>query len=101
MAVRSAMGIAALAGVMATGGAYAQDEAAEVEEVVVTGSRIKRTTNTESQTVITITAADMKLTGEVTVADALCFIRNTIPRTRVVGCNGVSCGTKNIVAMGP
>ncbi len=71
MAVRSAMGIAALAGVMATGGAYAQDEAAEVEEVVVTGSRIKRTTNTESQTVITITAADMKLTGEVTVADAL------------------------------
>ena len=71
MAVRSAMGIAALAGVMATGGAYAQDEAAEVEEVVVLGSRIKRTTNTESQTVISITAADMKLTGEVTVADAL------------------------------
>jgi len=71
MAIKSAMGIAALAGVMATGGAYAQDEAAEVEEVVVTGSRIKRTTNTESQTVITITAADMKLTGEVTVADAL------------------------------
>jgi iron complex outermembrane receptor protein len=71
MAVRSAMGIVAFAGVMATGGAYAQEESAEVEEVVVLGSRIKRTTNTESQTIISITAADMKLTGEVTVADAL------------------------------
>ena len=71
MAVRSAMGIVAITGVMATGGAYAQEESAEVEEVVVLGSRIKRTTNTESQTVISITAADMKLTGEVTVADAL------------------------------
>ena len=52
---------------------FAQDsgESLEVEEIVVTGSRIKRVTGNESQTVLTITAEDMKLTGEVSVADAL------------------------------
>lgn len=51
----------------------AQDtnEEVEVEEVVVTGSRIKRPTAPSSQTVISITAQDMKLSGDVSVADAL------------------------------
>ncbi len=39
MAVKTAMGIAAVTGVMATGSVYAQDET--LEEVVVTGSLIK------------------------------------------------------------
>jgi iron complex outermembrane receptor protein len=74
MAVRSALGLAAVASVMSAGLAFGQDadeKELQVEEVLVTGSRIKRTSNTESQTVISITAADMKLTGEVSVADAL------------------------------
>ncbi len=74
LAVRSALGLAAVASAMSAGLAFGQDadeQEVEVEEVVVTGSRIKRTTNTESQYVVSITAADMKLTGEVSVADAL------------------------------
>ena len=47
------------------------DEAEALEEVVVTGSRIKRTLNTASQEVITITAEEMRITGDVSVADAL------------------------------
>ncbi|MDA1352833.1 MAG: TonB-dependent receptor [Proteobacteria bacterium] len=51
----------------------AQDtnEEIEVEEITVTGSRIKRATAPLSQTVISITAQDMKLSGDVSVADAL------------------------------
>jgi iron complex outermembrane recepter protein len=51
----------------------AQDtnEEIEVEEITVTGSRIKRATAPVSQTVISITAQDMKLSGDVSVADAL------------------------------
>ncbi|MCS5594831.1 MAG: TonB-dependent receptor [Porticoccaceae bacterium] len=51
----------------------AQDtnEEIEIEEISVTGSRIKRTKAPESQTVISITAQDMKLSGDVSVADAL------------------------------
>ncbi len=73
-AVRSALGLATFATAMSSGLIYAQEveeQEVDVEEVVVTGSRIKRTTNTESQYVVSITAADMKLTGEVSVADAL------------------------------
>ncbi len=47
------------------------DEAEALEEVVVTGSRIKRTLNTASQEVITITAEEMRITGDISVADAL------------------------------
>ena len=69
-AIRAALGASLLVSVAMP--AFAQDaNDVEVEEVVITGSKIKRTTNTESQYVVSITAADMKLTGEVTVADAL------------------------------
>ena len=47
LAVRSALGLAAVASAMSAGLAFGQDvdgQEAEVEEVVVTGSRIKRTT---------------------------------------------------------
>ena len=55
---------------------HAQTDAASepgsaLEEVVVTGSRIKRTVNTVSQETITITAEDMDIAGDISVADAL------------------------------
>lgn len=53
--------------------AWAEEENAEeiVEEVVVTGSRIKRTGNTLSRPVISMTADAMTASGAVSVADAL------------------------------
>jgi iron complex outermembrane receptor protein len=48
-----------------------EDSAEELEEIVVTGSRIKRTLNTASQEVLTITAEDMDIAGDISVADAL------------------------------
>lgn len=54
---------------------FAQEAAATddamIEEIVTTGSRIKRSTNTQSQEIITITAEDMQLSGDISVADAL------------------------------
>lgn len=73
-AIKVAMGIGAFAMVMPFSGyAFAQDDSAEeqVEEVIVTGSRIKRSVGADSQTVITISAEDMKVAGSVSVADAL------------------------------
>lgn len=47
-------------------------EAKETEEVLVTGSRISRSTlNTISQETIVISAEDMKIQGDISVADAL------------------------------
>lgn len=71
-AIKFAMGVSAFAAFMPLAGvAFAQDDSADVDEVIVTGSRIKRTTNTDSQSIITITAEDMKISGDVSVADAL------------------------------
>jgi iron complex outermembrane receptor protein len=74
LAVRSALGLATVASAMSAGLAFGQDadgQEVDVEAVLVTVPRIQRTTNTESQYVVSITAADMKLTGKVSVADAL------------------------------
>ncbi len=51
----------------------AQDSASDepIEEIVTTGSRIKRSTNTQSQEIITFTIEDMELSGDVSVAEAL------------------------------
>ena len=71
-AVKTALGVGSIVAFMPLAGlAVAQNAADEVEEVTVIGSRIKRSTNTESQTVISITAADMKISGNLSVADAL------------------------------
>ena len=63
----------------------AQEDDAEVketEEVLVTGSRITRSTlNTISQETIVISAEDMKIQGDISVADAL---RSSKPGTRSV-----------------
>ena len=66
----SSVGLAtALAG---PGLVWAEEEAIEeVEEVVVTGSRIQRTENTQSRPVVTITGADLIASGAISVADAL------------------------------
>jgi iron complex outermembrane receptor protein len=42
-----------------------------LEEVVVTGSRIKRTMDTQSQEMITFTAEQMNIAGDVSVSEAL------------------------------
>ena len=48
------------------------DEAAPVEEIIVTGSLISRSTlNTVAQETIIISAEDMKIQGDISVADAL------------------------------
>ena len=74
-AVRYAIGITTGALMLSGGYSYAQDNetdsAEAVEEVVVTGSRIKRSTNTQSQEIITINAEDMEIQGDISVADAL------------------------------
>ncbi|MEP1383298.1 MAG: TonB-dependent receptor plug domain-containing protein, partial [Paraglaciecola sp.] len=51
--------------------AVAQEAVDEAEKITVTGSRIKRTDLEGSSPVISITAADIKLEGDFTVADAL------------------------------
>ena len=50
---------------------FAADESAEVERIEVTGSRIKRSDLEGASPVTTITADDMKVEGNFTVADAL------------------------------
>jgi iron complex outermembrane receptor protein len=72
--VRYAIGLTT--GALMLSGGYVQaqetDETAQpVEEVLVTGSRIKRSTNTQSQEIITINAEDMEIQGDISVADAL------------------------------
>jgi len=78
-AIKAALSATLLAGIAVPSLAQVEEqavanEAAEeemVEEVYVTGSRIKRSTNTESQSIVTLSAEDMKISGDVSVADAL------------------------------
>ncbi len=74
LATATALGVASL-GSMIANPVFAQDQDADeellVEEVVVTGSRIKRTMDTQSQEIITFTAEDMQLSGDISVSDAL------------------------------
>lgn len=51
--------------------AIAEESEAMMEEVVVTGSRIKRSINTGSQEIITFTAEEMQLSGDISISDAL------------------------------
>jgi len=73
LATATALGVASL-GSMLANPVFAQDQDEEellVEEVVVTGSRIKRSTQTQSQEIITFTAEDMQISGDISVSDAL------------------------------
>ena len=70
-AIRASIGASLLLSAAMPLMAQDTNEEIEVEEVVVTGSRIKRATAPASQSVISITAQDMKLSGDVSVADAL------------------------------
>ncbi|GEA11768.1 TonB-dependent receptor [Alteromonas sp. KUL49] len=63
---------AASAAMIAPNAAFAQEaEMDAVEKIEVTGSRIKRTDLEGASPVVSITAADIKLEGDFTVADAL------------------------------
>jgi len=76
LAMAAALGVFS-AGSMLANSVYAADDAdqaddeALLEEVVVTGSRIARTLDTQSQEIITFTAEDMNIAGDISVTDAL------------------------------
>ena len=70
-AIRATIGASLLFNVAMPAFAQTDGEEAAVEEITVTGSRIKRTTGQDSQEIITISAEDMKVSGDISVADAL------------------------------
>lgn len=76
VALATALGVFSVGSMLASS-VYAADEAdqadeeALLEEVVVTGSRIARTMDTNSQEIITFTAEDMNLAGDISVTEAL------------------------------
>jgi len=76
LAMATALGVFSAGSMLATS-VYAADEAdqaddeALLEEVVVTGSRIARTMDTQSQEIITFTAEDMNIAGDISVTEAL------------------------------
>ncbi len=74
IAMAAVFGVASAGSMMSTA-VHAQEATATddqmIEEIVTTGSRIKRSTNTESQEIITFTAEEMKLSGDISVSDAL------------------------------
>lgn len=72
--VRLALAVGAVSTAAISGNAMAQEEAAQndsVEKISVTGSRIKRSDLEGSSPVLSITAENIKLEGDFTVADAL------------------------------
>ncbi|WP_325050616.1 TonB-dependent receptor plug domain-containing protein [Pseudoalteromonas sp. T1lg48] len=62
---------AASTAVLSANAMAAEEGAEEVERIEVTGSRIKRTDLEGAAPVMSITAADIKMEGDFTVADAL------------------------------
>ena len=86
MAVKSAMGLAALAGTMAAGNVYSQDEA--LEEVVVTGSLLKREGFESSSPVIVASSVDIKASGISKIEDFL----NNLPQLDAADNSYVSNG---------
>lgn len=75
VAVATALGMTSFGGVLGNV-AYAQEADSYsdddvIEEIITTGSRIKRSTNTQSQEIITFTFEDMELSGDVSISDAL------------------------------
>jgi iron complex outermembrane recepter protein len=71
-AVRLAIAFGAVSTAAFSASSFAAEESAEkVERIQVTGSRIKRTDLEGASPVVSITAADIKMEGDFTVADAL------------------------------
>ena len=73
-AVTAALSASALGTVSTALPVWAEDGATEIEEVVVTGSRIKRAVDDEATPVTVINATDLEVSGYNSVADVL---RNT------------------------
>ncbi|WP_444908771.1 TonB-dependent receptor plug domain-containing protein [Microbulbifer sp. TRSA005] len=70
-AVKGALGLTAAAIMIPAMPVFAQEDAALVEEVVVTGSRIKRTNFDQSAQNVSIDREDIDAIGALTVADVL------------------------------
>ena len=71
LAVRSALGLAAVASSMSTGLAFGQDGASEIEEVLVTGSRIARADLEGANPVTVISREQMLKTGAPSIGEIL------------------------------
>ena len=71
LAVRAALAAGALATAVAAPTAFAQDEAADLDRVTVTGSRIKRTDIEGALPVTVIDRETIELSGKTSVADLL------------------------------
>lgn len=71
MAVRSALGLAAVASAMSTGLAFGQGEVAQIEEVLVTGSRIARADLEGANPVTVINREQILRTGSPTIGEIL------------------------------
>ena len=88
IAVKSVLGVAALSSAMAGGLAYAQDDEAKIEEVLVTGSRIART-DLESASPVTV------LTRETLVATGVTDIGSLIQRMPSASGSPIGTTTNN------
>jgi outer membrane receptor protein involved in Fe transport len=75
--------------------AYAQDEATDVDVVVVTGSRIPQPNLTTTSPVNTISSADVKLQGSTRVEDVV----NNLPQTFATQGSTVSNGSTGTAAV--
>jgi outer membrane receptor protein involved in Fe transport len=94
MAIKGALGLAALAGTMAAGTIYAQDET--LEEVVVTGSLIKREDGFESASPVMISsAAEIDATGINKIEDFL----NSLPQLEAGQNSYVSNGASGTASL--
>lgn len=71
VAVKGALGLTAAAIMVPAMPAFAQEDATLVEEVVVTGSRIKRTNFDEAAQVVSMDRADIDALGNLMIADTL------------------------------
>lgn len=71
LAVGAALGTLCAAPAWAQEPQDSDDEDLIIEEVIVTGSRIKRSTNTQSQEIIVFDFEDIKISGDISVAEAL------------------------------
>ncbi|QKX15871.1 TonB-dependent siderophore receptor [Microbulbifer sp. YPW1] len=99
-AVKGALGLTAVAILVPSMPAFAQEGADAVEEVVVTGSRIQRDANETSVSPVTsVNAEDLKATGMVRVEDLI----NDLPQvaaTQTAGQANGSTGTATVSLRG-
>ena len=94
-AFKSAVGLSVLAGSLSIGFAQAQDEESNLEEVVVTGSRITNPNVVSSSQIVSISGADISSKGITRVEDYLNDLPQVSPGQSITSSNG-SNGTATV-----